>query len=98
MNNAQLAARLWVALEGGSMGTISTCIECGATRIHKAHGLCRSCYTAQLRATAPPKPRNEVTRGLLPVPPMVRCAGAPGLRCTRQARADVGRCFRCQQE
>ena len=77
-----------------------TCAECGETRPHEAKGLCATCYNRGRRSQTPERsaPRNTPTRGLLPIPPMVRCAGAPGLRCDRAARADVGRCWRCQQE
>ena len=107
MSNATFAARLWAALEELPMPGIAhrdrrriTCAACGQTRPHEAKGLCATCYDRGRKSKTPVRsgPRNTPTRGLLPIPPMVRCSGAPGLRCDRVARADVGVCFRCAQE
>jgi hypothetical protein len=79
------------------------CTECKHERPHEAKGLCSTCYDRRRKTKNPARSRGRTAVGeaigrLLPIPPMVRCAGAPGLACDRAARADVGRCWRCQPE
>jgi hypothetical protein len=104
MHNATFAARVLALLEEGSMPTEHarrpriTCAECGQARPHEAKGLCATCYNRGRRSTQPARShaRNEVTRGLRPVPAQARCPGCPDVpRCPRAVLPGTGYCLRC---